>query len=695
MKGKTKVKKAKVKKTRQKDSGYGKFTMLKVMLMFCFVPMLTATLILSIVITRISSVEIKQLTRSSLLSTIEKAGESLDYSTTSLEITLSNFKTSPLLVQSLLNPDSKTMKAELQHYVDEYYSQLDGCEGLYVMGWDALVYAHSDKSAVGTYTREGERLTELQNQLDGIGMYGVYNAGILKSPTSGAMVSAMYTPIYDKRGKEVGIVGAAMQVSELAERFSHIDKLGVNSAYVYFVAPDGTIVYHHDEDKIGNGVEDEAIKGLLSNLNSKDTGVLEYKCDGDMKYAAYYVGEDARYVAVLSAYESDVLSSVSAIRKLVLSISIVLVIVCSILSYLISKLITAPLANIAEVTMELSKGNVNVKIDVESHVKETVRISKAARDLQEALQRSIGRVKDSSNVLQDTIVDVVGKTNENVTNLGQISSAIEEVADTSQSVALSAQSMSDQAKVLEQSVDELTQSIEVLQGSSKVISDSNDTATEKMGIVLKSSQEAVGAVNEITERVRETNEAISMIGECVTVIEDITDQTNLLSLNASIEAARAGEAGKGFAVVAEEIRNLAENSRKSSQQIKGIIENVIVQSNETVECVGKVAKISSMEQEYIKDTQTQFVELSLEVQNSLSHIGSIRELVNGLERIKESILFATDELGAISEELGASAEEVSATCSSVVEACEQTRGVTNEMENVEKDMLEAVDFFKV
>ena len=496
---------------------------------------------------------------------------------------------------------------------------------------------------------------------------------------------------------------------------------GVSGSYAYVADGTGNMLWHPTASKIGAPVTNTTIKEVCSKLASKSatagTEVVSYDYNGAIKYAGYYVAPDNSYVFVISADEdvimenaekieadstvksetvkSDALKNANAMVAIALVVFIIIEAIFLVVALLVARVIATPLNKLAKFTETLSEGNLTVEIDAKSHIRETVSIIDAARKLTENMRAAIGTVKENEAALNEAVVDVDEKTANNVSSVNQINTAIEEVAQTSQSVAENAQNMSEKSIELGGNIDILTNNIRDLKKSSEEISKTNNEASECMHTVMNSSNESVSVVEEISEKITETNKAVLTINECVQVIESISSQTNLLSLNASIEAARAGEAGKGFAVVAEEIRNLSDSTSESVNQIKAIIANVTELSDETVKVANKVAEIISKEQGYISETQDKFSALSTSVEASIEEISQIDEMTDSLVAIKDQLTMATSDLGAISEELGASAQEVSASCYTVSDACTDTQARTEEMRAINESLSEAVSFFKM
>ena len=662
-----------------------------ILLLLVLVPTITVSISLSIVMYNMTSREIRDSMNNSMVSYITEMGIAYDNTTETAKTIMRTFASNPDVISYLKNQDDTELGEKVQEYTKNYFGQLDGWEGIYLASWESKVLSHPTDSVVGRVMREGDRLKQLQDSM--LSSDGVYNVGIINSPASGQLIMSMYMPVMDGN-VPLGYVGAGTYVHDNIRPLDNADNIGLESAYTYVVDNHGTILYHPDSGKVGGMSENEALLEVLANLgnaDSKKTGTISYVYNGVKKHAAYYVGEEQHYVAVFTTDEREILTNTKRNLNIMVISAGVLILFFSALAFIVSKLIKK-MVNVIEA---FSKGNTDVNTDVRTMVTESRNIRDSATNFKGALREALGAVKNASLVLKDSIDDVRAKTVDNTDKVNQINTAISEISQTSQNVAQNAQDITEQTITLSDKIDILFKNVAELDKSAGLIKTNNENAAAQMSIVMAAAQSSVDAVDGIAEKIQETNLAIDEISKCVSVIEEISSQTNLLSLNASIEAARAGEAGKGFAVVAEEIRHLSDSTAESAQEIKQIIEKVVKLSEVTVDYANKVVRTTEEEQQNISDTQQQFAILSDAVTNSLDNIYDIKNVTDILENIKSHLVTATSNLGAIAEELGASAQEASANCHTVAQTCNDTELSTRMMQKADKDMMDDIEFFKL
>lgn len=666
-----------------------------ILLLLVLVPTITVSMSLSVVMYNMTSRELRASMNNSMVSYITEMGIAYDNTTETAKTIMRTFASNPDVISYLKNQDDIELGEKVQEYTKNYFGKLDGWEGIYLASWESKVLSHPTDSVVGRVMREGDRLKQLQDSM--LSSDGVYNVGIINSPASGQLIMSMYMPVMDGN-VPLGYVGAGTYVHDNIRPLDNADNIGLESAYTYVVDNHGTILYHPDSGKVGGMSENEALLEVLANLgnaDSKKTGTISYVYNGVKKHAAYYVGEEQHYVAVFTADDREILTNTKRNLNIMVISAGVLILFFSALAFIISKLIVKPLKKMVKVIEALSKGNTDVNTDVRTVVTESRNIRDSATDFKGALREALGAVKNASLVLKDSIDDVRAKTVDNTDKVNQINTAISEISQTSQNVAQNAQDITEQTITLSDKIDILFKNVAELDKSAGLIKTNNENAAAQMSIVMAAAQSSVDAVDGIAEKIQETNLAIDEISKCVSVIEEISSQTNLLSLNASIEAARAGEAGKGFAVVAEEIRHLSDSTAESAQEIKQIIEKVVKLSEVTVDYANKVVRTTEEEQQNISDTQQQFAILSDAVTNSLDNIYDIKNVTDILENIKSHLVTATSNLGAIAEELGASAQEASANCHTVAQTCNDTELSTRMMQKADKDMMDDIEFFKL
>ena len=670
-----------------------KFDMNKMLLMFALIPMIVTSVITSVLLVNKSTTEVKSATTNSMLALVKETGAGFDHYVSLCEDSLLSFSKAPIVAEAIKNPEDPDIVAKAQQYTDEFFASQNGWEGVYIADWSSMVLTHPVPAVVGKPLREGDGLKALQDSM--IASDGVYNTGIITSPASGELIISLYAPVYDG-GAPIGYVGAGQFVRDIAPIYTDVSSLGLSTAYTYFVDSNGIMLHHPTPEKIGNPVENEVVKGLVAQVQAgqhPDSACVEYLYKGAMKYAAYYVGVNESYIAVLTADEDDVLAGCKSVTLIAVIIVVVLLLIFTAIALVLARTVAKPLGKVADAIIETANGSLNTDTNIHANVYETNRLVEAAKTLQSNLRNIIGTVKTTSETVNGSALTVEDKASLSAQSCTQVNQAVDELAQGSMSIAESCTQLAGEVDTMSQCCDEISTEVSNLSNASQEIRMANDEARHRMQDVLTATEKSTDGANEISDIIMETNERVGEITQAVDLIINIADQTNLLSLNASIEAARAGEAGRGFAVVASEISSLAAQSSDSASTIQNIVKRITEISQKSVDKAQSIKQIIAEQRECINDTNSKFEVLSEQVENSVDSINAISGKVDDLASVKNKINANVSDLSAISEESAASTQESTANINSISQSVYDINSSSGELRALADRLSEEVAFF--
>ncbi len=233
--------------------------------------------------------------------------------------------------------------------------------------------------------------------------------------------------------------------------------------------------------------------------------------------------------------------------------------------------------------------------------------------------------------LQDIINDFDSKINK---TFHEIETAIVTISATSETLSENANQTIANMNLISDSSGQMNESIELVSNSGKHLSTSIDTVQSQVTESRDIAQSATVQADDANKKIQGLAVAAERIGEVVKLINDIANQTNLLALNATIEAARAGEAGKGFAVVAGEVKNLANQTAKATEDISTQVANIQTETDGAVQSIGQVTEVVNS----INGLASQISD-SINSQNQAVHkiVESAETSKTGTERINEGV----------------------------------------------------------
>lgn len=392
--------------------------------------------------------------------------------------------------------------------------------------------------------------------------------------------------------------------------------------------------------------------------------------------------------AIVTAAVSDTIGSLAIVSLIMLVVFVTLILV-------LARMVRKPLKQVVDELEIIADGNIGHEFNIRSIISETISIGAAAKQMQDNLRIIISETKETASNLTDKIKSVDELSRQLSSGADQINTAMEELALAATNMAENVQNVNEEIGSMGGNIGLISDNVEGLSESSDAISEVSGTAAQYMNEVMESSTRSSEAVDSIAEQINLTNNSISKINEAVQFIQDITNQTQLLSLNASIEAARAGEAGKGFAVVADSIRQLSEQSSEGANSIKTLAEEIVSQSSQSVRLADEIRGLIANEQEKVTETKSSFGELSRQIESSLEQIRDISEKTGVLDGSKLSIISSVDDLSAISQENAASNQEVSANVQTIVENIQSVSDMAGEMNKMASKLESIISRFKL
>ena len=421
--------------------------------------------------------------------------------------------------------------------------------------------------------------------------------------------------------------------------------------------------------------------------------------NGDTYYVAYVPLTLADGTVWGMGFAGEKIESVNTVRSKMAQemgiIGVIILLLSAVAITFSSRLIQKPMKKITGSLQALSQGELSVEIDAVSDVRDIKKIIDSAKELQQRLTGVVTKVSENTEALDQAVETVDVMSENSASGAKTISVAVSEVTLGNQSLAQHVERVSGETLAIEKGIDEINQNVQALVTNATGIKQVNMDAAFYMDKVMESSGKSVDVVAQINVQIEETNKAVSKIDQAVAMITSIANQTNLLSLNASIEAARAGEAGRGFAVVADEIRELADQSKNSAEEIQNIINHVKEQSEKTVRLSSLVAETIAEEQVLVKDAQDKFDDLSEGVEASVVAISSIHEKTAALNGATERIVSVVSDLSALSEENAASSEEMNASVEDITEGVVEIMRNSDEMRGMSLQLKESVAYFKL
>ncbi|PKH30510.1 chemotaxis protein [Pseudomonas sp. 43NM1] len=468
-----------------------------------------------------------------------------------------------------------------------------------------------------------------------------------------------------KAGQSVGVVGGDLSLQTLIDTLSARDFDGMG--YAFLVSADGKILVHPDK---------ALVMKSLSEAYPKDTPRIssdfsEVEIDGKTRIVTFtpikglpsvnwYIGlsvDKDKAFAMLSEFRT------SAVIATVIAVAIIIALLSMLIRILIQPLhvMTRAMQDIAD-----GEGDLTKRLTIQNQDEFGI-LGTAFNRFVERIHTSIREVSSATGQVNEVALRVVAASNSSMFNSDQQASRTNSVAAAINQLGAAAQEI---ARNAAQASNQASDARSLAEDGQQVV-DRSIKAMNQLSSMLSASSSNIESLNSKTVN----------IGQILEVITSISQQTNLLALNAAIEAARAGEAGRGFAVVADEVRNLAHRTQESAQQVQTMIEELQVGARESVSTM-------SESQRHSQD--------SVEIANLAGErLNSVTMRIGEIDGMNQSVATATEEQTAVVESINVDITEINTLNQEGVENLQSTLRACSDLEQQAARLKQLVGSFRI
>ena len=425
-----------------------------------------------------------------------------------------------------------------------------------------------------------------------------------------------------------------------------------------------------------------------------DAGTAEVDFQGESYLFIYSRSADIGFTTCALVPMKVVTSQATEIRNMTIGLVILACVIVVIVGIFITAGIENNMKRISRKFGDVAKGDLTVTVSAKGH-DEFQDLAGSATNMITNTKKLVNQVSNATGELEVSAQNV-GQASELIHEYSQdITRAIGEINEGMEEQSRHAQECVEKTDILSNEIQEVSHVVERVE---KLVDETEGMINKGMEIVQVLGDRA-GETTEMTVKVSESIESLrkesEIINSFVATITEITEQTNLLSLNASIEAARAGEAGRGFAVVAEEIRKLADDSAKAAGEIRNNVTNITAQTQNSVESASQAKAMVELQTKAVEEVIAVFREMQARMGQLIEGLKDIVVSTEKADGERSAAVAAVKNISDIIEETAGSAETVNDVAAKLLEHVEKLSSTASILDENMEGLKNEISVFKI
>lgn len=493
-----------------------------------------------------------------------------------------------------------------------------------------------------------------------------------------------------KNGQIVGVFAIDCSLTTLTGKISK--KQVGNTGYIFLADKEGNIIAHPETNLINTDTAAEL--SFWTQAKENDNGFVDYKYKGENVFGVFQTNNLTGWKLVATLNERELTDDTRSILNTTFAIIGIMGLISVVVSLFLSSGISKNIKMLMHVFSKASEGDFTVSIKAKTK-DEFSDLANSFNSMLKDVSLLLGNVINSSDTVMETSSSLATMSSEVTLAVGEVAKAIDEVSKGAVAQASDAQEGVSGMESLSKQLDEISSNSIEMDAISNDTKGLSSKGLEMVDTLREKSNKTKTSTDQVNVIIEDMYESSLHIGNISDALATITAQTNLLSLNASIEAARAGDAGKGFAVVASEIRKLAEQSKKSTEEIKVIIENIQTKAAIAADSIKNTKQVVDEQDITVVQTQEIFDDILKAIDNMTIKVKEIRSSILITNENKSSLLSAIENISSVSEETASASEEVTASTEEINATMEEFARYSENLKKLADQLGLEVKKFKI